>query len=227
MLKLKTPGWVEKPIQPVNTLQIFITNRCNMRCKGCFYAHKLDNISDMSLEQYKTIVKSYAAYVKKIILLGGEPLLHKQIGDMIIENHKYNISTTIYTNGRNIEILKDLPNIPVEIRIGVFGNTLTEKPLSKIPSITHPVKIVFMLRKDNISELNNVALSAESRFNCQTLYLSSIRDISVTKDYWKDTEETINNEDYALLIQNFMKTEARKPIPSRRLGCAYGARLVL
>lgn len=204
MFTLNTQNWTEKPATPVNTLQIFITNRCNMRCKGCFYAHKLDNHSDMNLDSYKSIVEENSHIIKKIILLGGEPLLYKQIGDMLIENNKHNISTTVYTNGRNIEILKDLPNVPFDVRIGVFGNTLTEKPLSKIKSTDHPVKIVFMIRKDNIEELNNVALEAESRFNCQALYLSSIRDITVTKDYWKDTDETVTNDDYAKIVQKFI-----------------------
>ena len=204
MFTLNTQNWTEKKVTPVNTLQVFITNRCNMRCKGCFYAHKLDNHSDINLDNYKSIIENNSFLIKKIILLGGEPLLHKNLGDILIENNKHNISTTVYTNGRNIDVLKDLPDVPFDVRIGVFGNTLTEKPLSKIKSIDRPVKIVFMLRKDNIEELNMVALEAESRFNCRALYISSIRDITVTKDYWKDTNETITNEEYAKIVQKFI-----------------------
>lgn len=204
MFSLYTPRWQEIPVTPVNTLQIFITNRCNLRCKGCFYGHKLDTSSDMSLELYQNIVRENAPFIKKITLLGGEPLLHKQIGEMLIENSKYNISTTIYTNGRFLDVLKDFPNVPFDLRIGVLGNISSEKPLQKVKPTDFPVKIVFMLRKDNVEELNVVAKAAEAQFNCKSLYLSSIREIDITGDFWKDTENTLSNNEYAGIVQKFL-----------------------
>lgn len=202
-MTLNTPGWREIPVIPVNTLQIFITNRCNLRCKGCFYSHKLDTSSDMSLEMYQNIVRENAPFIKKITLLGGEPLLHKQIGEMLIENAKYNIGTTIYTNGRYLEALNDFPKVQFDLRIGVLGNTTSEKPLQKVIHTDFPVKIVFMLRKDNVQELIEVSKAAE-RFNCIGLYLSSIREMDITGDFWKDTDNTISNEEYANIVQKFI-----------------------
>jgi len=49
--------WQELIPRPVNTLQLFITNKCNNRCKACFYAHKLGS-EEMSFDDYKKI---YAA----------------------------------------------------------------------------------------------------------------------------------------------------------------------
>lgn len=203
MFSLYTPRWQEIPVTPVNTLQIFITNRCNLRCKGCFYGHKLDTSSDMSLELYQNIVRENAPFIKKITLLGGEPLLHKQIGEMLIENSKYNISTTIYTNGRFLDVLKDFPNVPFDLRIGVLGNISSEKPLQKVIPTDFPVKIVVMLRKDNVSDLNDIAKVAENQFNCTGLYLSSIREMDITGDFWKDTENTLSNVEYAGIVQKF------------------------
>ena len=198
------PGWKETTVLPVNTLQVFITNRCNLRCKGCFYSHKLDTSSDMSLESYQEIVRENAPFIKKITLLGGEPMLHKHIGEMLLENAKHNIGTTIYTNGRYLEVLKDLPDVPFDLRVGVLGNTSSEKPLQKVIHTDFPVKIVFMLRKDNIEELNEVAKAAEAQFNCKSLYLSSIREIDITGDFWKDTENTLSNKEYAGIVQKFL-----------------------
>jgi MoaA/NifB/PqqE/SkfB family radical SAM enzyme len=199
-LKYNPLKWQEHIPAPVNTLQIFITNRCNLRCKGCFYGHKLNN-TDMSLDSYRNIIKQYSHSVKKITLLGGEPLLHPKLGDMITENNNHGLTTTVYTNGRYLEALQDIP--PVDLRIGVLGLNTSEKPLSKIKSTSWPVSIVLMLRKDNIDQLDEVAKQAE-RFNCKSLYLSSIRDIGETNDYWKDTEDTISNAEYAEIIQSFV-----------------------
>jgi len=195
--------WQEISVLPVNTLQVFITNRCNLRCKGCFYGHKLDN-QDMSLATYRSILDKYSQHIGKITLLGGEPLLHPQLGDIISENIKRNLLTTIYTNGRHLESIKNLPNTNVDLRIGVLGSDTSEKPLSKVQETDWPTKIVLMLRKDNVSCLYDLAAQAEARFNCTSLYLSSIRDIAITNDYWEDTPDTISNDDYANIAQTFI-----------------------
>lgn len=49
------------------------------------------------------------------------------------------------------------------------------------------------------------AMMAEKKFDCQGFYISSIRDIAVTQDYWKDTKETLNLEGYFKAVQNFVK----------------------
>jgi hypothetical protein len=195
--------WQETYVLPINTLQIFITNRCNLRCKGCFYSHKLDN-SDMSLDTYRSIIDKYSQHVGKITLLGGEPLLHPQLGDIISENSKRGLLTTIYTNGRYLDVIKDIPNYNVDLRIGVLGSRKSEKPLSKVQQTDWPVKIVLMLRKDNVLCLNELVSLAESRFNCKSFYISSIRDIAITNDYWEDTPDTISNNYYAEVVQSFI-----------------------
>ena len=48
-----------------------------------------------------------------------------------------------------------------------------------------------MLRQDNINELKEAVKLAEKEFNCKAFYISSIRDITATKNFWKDTKETI------------------------------------
>ncbi|MEK6816931.1 MAG: radical SAM protein, partial [Nanoarchaeota archaeon] len=135
ILRYDESKWEEVPAKIVNTLQLFITNRCNLRCKACFYAHNLGK-QDMTLEQYKNNVMEYKDKIKKVILLGGEPTLHPGMEEMIEFNRKLGLKTTIYTNGAQIKRLEffDLSN--VEIRVGVYGSQSSEKPLSKVPYVT-------------------------------------------------------------------------------------------
>ena len=44
----------------------------------------------------------------------------------------------------------------------------------------------------------------EQDFNCDEFFISSIRDIATTWDYWKDTPETIPINEYAQIIQGFV-----------------------
>jgi hypothetical protein len=195
--------WREQTVRPVNTLQLFITNQCNLRCRGCFYEHSLGR-QEMDVETYISYLDQYAPQVEKVILLGGEPLLFGKLGRLLEENSSRGLRTTIYTNGRNLDRLQGLSNMGVELRIGVYGVVDSEKPMAKVGSTDWPVKIVYMLRRDNTQELMLAAKEAEARFNCRGFYLSSIRDITVTGDYWQDTPETLTPWEFAQQVQRFV-----------------------
>ncbi|VVB78457.1 7-carboxy-7-deazaguanine synthase [uncultured archaeon] len=203
LLEYDNKKWEEFVAEPVNTLQLFITNKCNLRCKGCFYSHKLGK-GEMSIEEYKKHVFDNSKTIKKVIILGGEPTLHPNLEEMIQFNNSQDLRTTIYTNGHNLKRLENADLSKTQIRIGVYGSFNSEKPLYKIPSPNIPVTVVYMLRKDNITELNEAATMAESRFDCKAFYISSIRDITITQDYWKDTPETIPLKEYYQLVQKFV-----------------------
>lgn len=195
--------WEEVITQPVNTLQLFITNKCNLRCTGCFYQHKLGK-GEMSMEEYKNHVLEYEKEVGKVILLGGEPTLHPNLDEMIDFNNKRGLKTTVYTNGIGIKKLEAVDLSKTQVRIGVYGSFSSEKPLYKIPVPDFPVTIVYMLRRDNVSEFRQTAAMAENRFNCNGFYISSIRDITATQDFWKDTPETVPLGEYYKLVQEFV-----------------------
>lgn len=196
--------WKEKITRPVPTLQLFITNKCNKRCKGCFYEENLGT-EEISLDKYKQLIISYKDKIRKVILLGGEPTIHNDLDKMIEFNIENDLKTTIYTNGRDLSKLENISNIDfVETRIGILGLYNGEKHLAEIKSTKIPVTITYMLRRNNINELFSTAKYAEENFNCKKFYISSIRDITTTKDYWIDTDETIELMEYGSIIQKFM-----------------------
>lgn len=206
---------------PVVTLQQFITNRCNKRCKGCFYQDYL-NISDMSIDQYKDNMHKFGDEINydKVILLGGEPTMHPDLSYLLDLNRRLGIKTTIYTNGFNLHDLKDMNLSGVSVRIGVLGLHRSEKPLDQIIAPKFPVGIVYMLRRDNIDELMNTFIYANENFNLKYFYISSIRDIEVTGSFWKDTDETIPNGEYLTIVTDFINNlpESDTPIHISRRG---------
>lgn len=219
LLRYDTERWEEIPMKAVNTLQLFITNKCNLRCHGCFYEHKLGK-GEMSLEQYDSYVKQYQGAVEKVILLGGEPTVHPQLGEMLAINQAAGLKTTIYTNGFKLGKLEEIyfdrnggkngdknrnNNLEgVKIRLGVYGVERSEKPLVKVPRTKLPVTIVYMLRRDNVDELMSAAKMAEEEFSCGNFFISSIRDIAASGDYWKDTADTLSLPEYFQVVQDFV-----------------------
>lgn len=70
-----------QPTTPTNIV-FFITNRCNLRCRHCFYWKQLnDRTDEMNLEQIKVFASSlrHAAY---ITLTGGEPFLRDDLEEI-------------------------------------------------------------------------------------------------------------------------------------------------
>lgn len=75
---------------PLNLI-FYVTNRCNAKCKHCFYWKQL-NISlgepELTLKEIKKIVKSLKNRLELVSLTGGEPFLRKDL---------YSICETFYT----------------------------------------------------------------------------------------------------------------------------------
>ena len=95
--KSRTPGikranrlikQVLKPSSPPETptdLIFFITDRCNARCKHCFYRYALDakdQNDPLSLHQIEDVFSSLRTPLKSLVLTGGEPFLHSDLPEI-------------------------------------------------------------------------------------------------------------------------------------------------
>jgi len=205
MNKYIPKGYKITILEPLNTLQLFITNKCNKRCKGCFYQGELGK-DEMELSDYIRMINTGGKDLlpKRITILGGEPTMHPELPLMIAYNQSKKLKTTIYTNGYGINKLEGVDLTDVSVRIGVLGLHESEKPLDEIKPPSYPVGIVYMLRKDNVHELVDTFCYALKHFDVKYFYISSIRDIEVTGSFWKDTEDTLSNEEYAEEVHKFL-----------------------
>lgn len=89
----------------INYLRISITDRCNLRCQYCMPADGIGNIGHagiLSLEDMARLVKVGAEIgIRKVRLTGGEPLVRKNISQLIhyINEIKTIDDIAITTNG--------------------------------------------------------------------------------------------------------------------------------
>lgn len=91
---------------------IVLTTKCNGRCRMC----KISSISppkELSFQEMKKIVGDLATFgIKHIVLLGGEPLLYKNLWRLAKYIKKKNLTCGLITNGtliteKNIRKLKE------------------------------------------------------------------------------------------------------------------------
>ncbi|MDO5690164.1 MAG: radical SAM protein [Tissierellia bacterium] len=99
---------------------VHVTHRCNMDCIGCYSAVSNRNTKqDLSFEQIKAIFdqlkeRSYT----DIVLSGGEPMIRRDIEQIVEYSHGLGFSTVMITNGSldvSDRLLKSLDAIAISI----------------------------------------------------------------------------------------------------------------
>lgn len=106
------------------TLRVYLTNRCNLRCKHCFMysAKSLDN--ELSYDEIVELLdESASAGCRKLILTGGEVLLRPRFMDIASHAHGLGMYIQVLTNGVlwNEESIERASHIVDEIQVSIDG----------------------------------------------------------------------------------------------------------
>jgi len=135
-MKFPWNKYEELPLSKRNTLQIFITNRCNLKCDGCFARNVMADNShghDMTMaEYYRAVNVAIDKGAKQINILGGEPLLHPKLSEMCSYNIAWNLKTTVYTNGNYLETFESKDFHGAKIRVSLDNYLGTKKCIGNL-----------------------------------------------------------------------------------------------
>lgn len=198
----------ELPLERRNTLQIFITNDCNLRCGGCFARNIMGKNKDsISSEEYSDVIYNFLNKGgKQINLLGGEPLLHPDIKDFVKSNKLLNIKTTIYTNGYLLGTFAKKDFEGAKMRVSLYCKTGNVKSAETLPKTEIPLDVCYMVsRTTSLDELLGSAEIIEKNYNCDTFFISSIRELdNPRKEFFDDTKMSMPVLEYKELIHNFL-----------------------
>jgi cyclic pyranopterin phosphate synthase len=90
---------VDRYGRAVKYLRISVTSRCNLNCIYCHNEGEVDPDGDMSVDEIKRICKAfYDLGVRKVKITGGEPLIRKDIVDLVAEMPPFE-DISLVTNG--------------------------------------------------------------------------------------------------------------------------------
>lgn len=94
-------------------MQISLTNKCNLKCSYCYAMYPEREDKDLTTEELLGLIDQMAAAgTKRINLVGGEPTLRKDIGQIIARVKSHGMQCAMTTNGylipRKIEELKGI-----------------------------------------------------------------------------------------------------------------------
>lgn len=124
----KAAGHLKRYFQNINLMYakklliLFVTSKCNSRCKTCFYWQNLNNkANDLELQEIKNIFNSLPKTIC-VLITGGEPFLRNDI-EQILESATYNkniLSVAINSNGTKPDLISS-----------VIDKTLTKRKYPK------------------------------------------------------------------------------------------------
>ncbi|TFG61294.1 MAG: SynChlorMet cassette radical SAM/SPASM protein ScmF [Deltaproteobacteria bacterium] len=102
-------------MNPLNQLYFYLTEGCNLACRHCWLAPKLDTAGDryptLPVERFETAIREGKPLgLNGVKLTGGEPLLHPHITRLLEIVRQEDLGLTIETNG-----LLCTPEIAIEI----------------------------------------------------------------------------------------------------------------
>ena len=83
-----------------------ISNTCNLNCKYCG-AECFKNNEYLSEMEYMKIIYNFSGIIDEVDLMGGEPLVTKNIRFILKQLYAENIKINIITNGQEVKVLKE------------------------------------------------------------------------------------------------------------------------
>ena len=90
-----------KKITNLDTARVFVelTDKCNLRCKHCYGDFKLENQHSLNLELLNNLInQAIELNVYQFDLTGGEPLLYKELKELLSKLYDAGMLVTIFSN---------------------------------------------------------------------------------------------------------------------------------
>ena len=117
----------------VKSIRISLTNKCNLQCFYCHNEGQMAAKQEMTADEIEILIKVASKLdIKSVKFTGGEPLLRKDIVDIIKRANRYMQDISITTNGTLLaSIAKELKAAGLN-RINVSMDTVDRKKYEEI-----------------------------------------------------------------------------------------------
>jgi len=133
-----------KPLfkKELNLVILFVTSKCNARCRTCFYWLELNREGDMTYDELSKLSATMPNF-QDLWLSGGEPFLRRDLAEVVTLFHKNNgvRGVRIPTNGLPTDqtvktvktILEQCPGTQLEVDISIDGFGKTHDRIRAVP----------------------------------------------------------------------------------------------
>ncbi|PIC04055.1 hypothetical protein CS060_11675 [Anoxybacillus flavithermus] len=163
----------ENLVVPVN-VSMEVTNRCQLKCLHCFNESGKKRKGEIEVDKFIELAKVFVEIgVHSFFITGGEPMLKKNVENLISFLGKHACTVTIASNGlllreRILNILSTFPNIGVQVSLdgleknhdfirgvkGAFNRTVDN--IGRMTEKRIPVSISFTMNDYNKDDLEGL-----------------------------------------------------------------------
>jgi MoaA/NifB/PqqE/SkfB family radical SAM enzyme len=168
-------------------LIFFVTSRCNLRCRHCFYWKKLNHSKkkELTLKEIEKIAKNSRLDLLWLCLTGGEPFLRSDLAEIASAFCRWgkvaniSIPTNAQLKGKTLEITQKMlslcPNTYIALNVSLDGLEKTHDKIRGVKgAFAKTVETFFELKK--LKRFSNFGLSllttvmAENQKDLKKLY---------------------------------------------------------
>ncbi len=163
------------PIPSLRYLELQITDRCNLQCRHCYIGEGFHQ--DLSKNQIQKVFEEFEEIQGlRILLSGGEPLLHPHFWEINDFLRNYSFRTVLLSNGTLVTqaVAKRLHVHEIQISLdgmkegheslrgrGTFEKTL--KAIDYLQEANIRVSVATMVHRKNLSEFDQLASLLQSK----------------------------------------------------------------
>ncbi|MEM2338174.1 MAG: GTP 3',8-cyclase MoaA [Candidatus Bathyarchaeia archaeon] len=223
--------------RPLLNLRMVLTRPCNLHCSFCHAEGEdkyAENLGEMTAEEIVRIAKiAVSLGVSKIKLTGGEPLMRKDITQIVrgIASLTGLEELSMTTNGTLLEPLAkelkanglkrvniNLPTIDGETYCKLTGGKL-ENVLrgvkAAIEAGLNPVKLNMLVLK-GVNDMHVQGMIDFARENGAVLQLIELEPVNISREYYETYHKPLDEYE-EMLRQKALEIENRKTMQNRRV----------
>ncbi len=110
------------------SIEIELSRLCNFRCPYCYASAKGDAATELDDAQLRdVIVQAQELGARKIIVLGGEPMLHPRLFSTLEFIHERGLESEMFTNGTGISARKARLLYELQVNVALKMNTFDRR----------------------------------------------------------------------------------------------------
>ena len=154
----------KKVLPSLRYLQLHITEKCNLDCRHCYLGAKEQK--DLNLEVIDKAIREFSQNGLRLLITGGEPLLHKNFWKVLEIAKKYPIRVEVLSNGTLLtdkkakKLSKYIQGIQISIdglekgHDSLRGTGSFKKAIRGVKAAKKYLKVTCatMIHKDNVKE---------------------------------------------------------------------------
>jgi radical SAM domain heme biosynthesis protein len=165
------------PTDTIGLVWLEITQACNERCIHCYEGSEhISSKNPLSLIEWQKVINELKdVQPKRIVIIGGEPCVHKDLNRILNLVSEVKSDVTLFTNGSliNEELAGILKKNNIRVKLSLYGNNAKiHDNITKLPgSFEKLLKSIDILQKRKIDISVAIVLMKENQD-----YYEEIRD---------------------------------------------------